>query len=443
MSIVCIAPRDLYLRLSFGNTFRDRLLKMKLTLHMITRLMSVSLYSFMVFKRSGIDAAMRVIIPLVILGLCSSDIYLSAQSHRAVVRFYVGDTVLRPDIFSNRQALDSLRSVAIRMSCDSSVTMTGIHFKGYASPEGPHALNRRLSRQRRQALENYVRTYCSWPDSLADSSDAVYDSIMAADYISASPAARKDLLKSLDMLRYASVDIEYRQRVPLHDRRKAIDTGDSDYVARSVAGISLRPVIPADAPDEIIGVAVAGTSEGSCSPLYIGLKTNMLYDALLIPTLGADIHVGRRLSVSGQWSYAWWSRDRRHRYWRYYGGDLGIRWWFGRQARVKPLSGHHVGVYAQIFTYDFETGGRGEMGAKFNYGGGVEYGFSLPLRRRLSIDFSIGVGYIGGRYYDYKPIDGHYVWQATRNRRWVGPTKAEISIVWLIGCGNYNVKGGL
>lgn len=416
---------------------------MKLTLRTITRLMSVSLSSFMVFKRSGIDAAMRVVLPVVILWLCSSNIYLSAQSHRAVVRFHVGDTVLRSDIFDNRRVLDSLRFVAIRMSCDSSVTVTGIHFKGYASPEGPHALNRRLSRQRRHALENYVRTYYSWPDSMADSTDAVYDSIMAAEYLSASPACRRDLQKSLDMLRYASVDIEYQQRASLHGRRKSIAAGGSVGASRSAAGVSLCHMIPADAPGEILGVDVAGTSEGRCFPLYIGLKTNMLYDALLIPTLGADVHVGRRLSVSGQWSYAWWSRDRRHRYWRYYGGDLGIRWWFGRQARVKPLSGHHVGVYAQIFTYDFETGGRGEMGAKFNYGGGVEYGFSLPVRRRLSIDFSIGAGYIEGRYYDYKPIDGHYVWQATRNRRWLGPTKAEISIVWLIGCGNYNVKGGL
>ena len=177
-------------------------------------------------------------------------------------------------------------------------------------------------------------------------------------------------------------------------------------------------------------------------PLYIGLKTNMLYDALLIPTLGAEFYVGRGFSVTGQWSYAWWSRDARHRYWRFYGGDAGVRRWFGKAAKDKPLTGHHLGVYGQIFTYDFETGGNGQMGAKFNYGGGIEYGFALPIARRLNIDFSIGIGFIAGKYYRYKPIDGHYVWQSTHHRRWFGPTKAEISLVWLIGCGNRNKKGG-
>lgn len=40
------------------------------------------------------------------------------------------------------------------------------------------------------------------------------------------------------------------------------------------------------------------------------------------------------------------------------------------------------------------------------------------------------------------PLDGHYVWQATKNRHWFGPTKAEISLVWLLGRGNSNNKKG-
>lgn len=83
------------------------------------------------------------------------------------------------------------------------------------------------------------------------------------------------------------------------------------------------------------------------------------------------------------------------------------------------------------------------MGNKYNYGGGLEYGFSLPVARRINIDFTLGVGYLGGQYYEYTPIDGHYVWQATKQRHWFGPTKAEVSLVWLIGRGNSNrQKGG-
>ena len=72
----------------------------------------------------------------------------------------------------------------------------------------------------------------------------------------------------------------------------------------------------------------------------------------------------------------------------------------------------------------------------------MEYGYSLPVANRLNIDFTLGVGYWGGKYYEYTPLDGHYVWKATKNRHWFGPTKAEISLVWLLGRGNSNNKKG-
>jgi hypothetical protein len=34
------------------------------------------------------------------------------------------------------------------------------------------------------------------------------------------------------------------------------------------------------------------------------------------------------------------------------------------------------------------------------------------------------------------------VWQATKNRTMIGPTKLEISLVWLLGYGNENEKKG-
>ena len=135
-----------------------------------------------------------------------------------------------------------------------------------------------------------------------------------------------------------------------------------------------------------------------------------------------------------------------------YGGDIAVRKWLGRKAAEKPLTGHHLGLYGQVFTYDFEWGGTGYMGGRPgktlwnspNYAMGVEYGYSLPIARRLNIDFTIGVGYWGGKYYTYSPLDGHDVWESTKKRHWFGPTKAEISLVWLLGRGNSNNrKGGM
>ena len=177
-------------------------------------------------------------------------------------------------------------------------------------------------------------------------------------------------------------------------------------------------------------------------PFYMSLKTNLLSDVAIVPNIGAEFYLGRDFTVSASWSYSWWKNDRTKWYWRTYGGDIAVRKYFGAAAKVKPLTGHHAGVYAQAFTYDFAGGKSGQLCDTWSYGAGVEYGYSLPISRRLNLDFALGVGYLGGLYKEYIPQDDCYVWQATKRRHWFGPTKAEVSLVWLIGNGNFNKGKG-
>ena len=187
-------------------------------------------------------------------------------------------------------------------------------------------------------------------------------------------------------------------------------------------------------------------------PFYMAVKTNLLYDAALVPNIGVEFYLKDGWSVGAGWMYGWWKKDRIHWYWRAYGGDVTVRKWLGKKAEEKPLTGHHIGVYGQVLTYDFETGGRGYMGGepggslfdRANFVGGIEYGYALPVARRLNLDFSIGIGYMGGKYHEYVPMDDCYVWQATKQRHYFGPTRLEVSLVWLLGQGNVNkiTKGG-
>jgi hypothetical protein len=184
---------------------------------------------------------------------------------------------------------------------------------------------------------------------------------------------------------------------------------------------------------------------------YMSLQTNMLYDIMAVPNIGLEFYLGKGFSIDTNWMYAWWHSDPANFYWRTYGGDIAARYWFGRKAKEKPLTGHHIGLYGQMLTYDFALGGRGQIGGvskgtlwdKANFGVGLEYGYSLPIATRLNLDFNIGLGYFWGEYQEYIPQDNCYVWQSTKYRRWIGPTKAEISLVYLIGRYNFNRgKGG-
>lgn len=180
------------------------------------------------------------------------------------------------------------------------------------------------------------------------------------------------------------------------------------------------------------------TGCAECCIPPVALRSNLLSDIALIPNIGVTVPFGSRWAVDISWSYAWWSNDNSHRYWRTYGGNVEARVYLGKREGKNRMEGHHLGIYGQMLTYDFEFGDKGYMAPKWSYGGGIAYGFTLPLTTRLSLDFSLGVGYIGGKQYRYIPAGDRYVWQSTRNVNYIGPTRCEVSLVWLIGKGNIN-----
>ena len=387
---------------------------------------------------------------------------VSAQENCDTVRihFRQGDAQLDLSFGDNRAALEGIVQRLWEKRGDPALRLERLVYVGGASPEGSVAINRRLSEERARALFGYLARYVSLPDSmtasefvgrdwegllrLAEQDEGVPFRAEALALLqeicrekgddSLDPLGRLQRLRGGEPYRYmyrelfpalrrSQVEFRYRAVEPLvvHDTLWLRDTvwlHDTVYV-------EVKTEVPVR------------------KPFYMSLHTNMLYDLALVPNGGVEFYLGRGWSVAGNWMYAWWKSDRKHNYWRIYGGDLAVRKYFGRLAKEKPLTGHHAGVYGGIVTYDFELGGRGYLGDRWSWHAGVEYGYALPIARRLNLDFSLGLGYLGGEYKEYLPIDDCYVWQATKRRRWFGPTKAGIALVWLIGHGNENQgKGG-
>lgn len=407
-------------------------------------------------------------------------LYSFGQENRkeVCIGFPVGNSTLDTAYGDNAARLSEVVSFLENVKSDNTLELLEVSFCGSASPEGTIATNRKLSSERRMALENYVRGRVPLPDSIISRCEGFIAWERLAKLVEESDMPHKE--EAVDVLRNIP-EFTYNNKGVLVDSRKKrlmeLQYGRTwrymnehffDQIRNaSVILVTVRqkqvieektvakeePVVPAPA-DTTAVVEKANTtvtvSPETSKPFYMALKTNMLYDVLAVPNIGIEFYLGRNWTVSADWMYGWWSKNSRHRYWRIYGGDIAIRKWFGKEANEKPLTGHHIGIYGQAFTYDFEWGGKGYMGGepggtlwdKTNYATGVEYGYSLPVANRLNIDFTLGVGYWGGKYYEYIPLDGHYVWQSTKNRHWFGPTKAEISLVWLLGKGNSNNKKG-
>ena len=173
-------------------------------------------------------------------------------------------------------------------------------------------------------------------------------------------------------------------------------------------------------------------------PFYLAIETNLLYDAIVIPNIGAEIGVYKGLTIGGNYQNIWLRNSSYTRWYRFEGFEVGINYYINKENR--PFKGHHFGIYGQMVTWDFTIDGRGYLAERWAYGGGIVYGYALPIGKRFNLDFEIGVGYLGGNMHEYIPQDGHRVWQFVEPFHWIGPTKIGITLQWLIGRGNHNGK---
>lgn len=401
-----------------------------------------------------------------------------AQESTTEIRidYRLGSQTLEPEYADNAARLERIVSYLQEIKQDTTLNIVSISFCGAASPEGSYELNKRLAQGRLAALEAFVRSHVEVPEALVQRKEDYIPWNELAQLVQASDMAYKDEIISIlnedsQLVQYRTgkrqVDARVSKLKALHGgtvwrtlNRQFFSKMRNAYAVFVTVQRKPAPVVepapepepepePVIEPTPIVEPEPAPEPEPEPAPVvdtrkpfYMSVSTNMLYDLLAVPNVGVEFYLGKNWSVAGHWMYAWWKSDKKHRYWRTYGGDLAVRKWFGKKAEEKPLTGHHLGLYGQIITYDFETGGRGYLGDKWSYAGGIEYGYSLPIATRLNLDFTMGVGYLGGEYKEYIPIDTHYVWQATKNRHWFGPTKLEVSLVWLLGYGNKNVKKG-
>ena len=169
----------------------------------------------------------------------------------------------------------------------------------------------------------------------------------------------------------------------------------------------------------------------------VSLRTNLLFDAAVIPNVGVEWGVGSRWSMLANGMYIWLKNDSRHRYWRWAVADVEVRRWLVPRnvPSASRRMGVHVGPYAAVYRYDVEFGGEGQR-SDFNWGVGLAAGYQYPIGRRWSLDFTLSIGYIDGKYKKYSHGEKGYMWEADYRRRYFGPTKAEVALVWDIGGGS-------
>ena len=406
------------------------------------------------------------------------------DSLRTTIYFRPGYSLLELSYRDNAANMKALTQGIQTIKGNPCVQLQHIRILSAASPEGNSALNKRVAKRRGERLRDYLKETLVLPDSIFTVSSAGEDWQGLASLIAREKTPWRN--KALQIIRHTPewvtrngkvVDGRKRQlqnldggkawKYMLDNHFYTLRTGAivvcevktlADESTPSAAEARLEQARLEQARPESASQQSASQSPSSPpfpaipsqvnpeqapppAASYFALKSNLLYDALLVPNLSLEASIGSGWTLGAGGMLAWWSKDAKHRYWRIYGGDLEIRKYFGTLSKSKPLQGHHLGIYGDFLTYDFEFGAKGYQ-SKATYAAGIRYGYSHPIANRLNLDFALGIGYLHSNYKTYVPRDGCYVYQETKKQKWLGPTQAEISLVWLLGKGNTNKKKG-
>ena len=408
------------------------------------------------------------------------------DSLRTTIYFRPGYSLLELSYRDNAANMKALTQGIQTIKGNPCVQLQHIRILSAASPEGNSALNKRVAKHRGERLRDYLKETLVLPDSIFTVSSAGEDWQGLASLIAKEKTPWRN--KALQIIRHTPEWVTRNGKVVDGRKRQLqnLDGGkawkymlDNHFYTLRTGAVVVCEVktlaaestpsaaearleqarqeqarlesasqqsasqSPSSPPFPAIPSQVHPSSESQSPPVasYFALKSNLLYDALLVPNLSLEASIGSGWTLGAGGMFAWWSKDAKHRYWRIYGGDLEIRKYFGTLAKSKPLQGHHLGIYGDFLTYDFEFGAKGYQ-SKATYAAGIKYGYSHPIAKRLNLDFALGIGYLHSNYKTYVPRDGCYVYQETKKRKWLGPTQAEISLVWLLGKGNTNKKKG-
>lgn len=380
--------------------------------------------------------------------LSSVGSYAQADQGGIMLQFRMNEYTIDPKYKENAKVIESIENL-LKQDIVGYVSISVS-----SSPDGPYASNERLARNRAKSIaalfEGRIAPELLDITVIPENWDGIVEMIEDSYTYS-------DKGEILEILNNTEIDYDERER-----RLRALNYGSTwrymcrEYLPKLRSASMIRLYREAPSKNIRIYPQVKSLSslvvshrqepqikrEKRSAPVrerdfVIAFRSNLLYDLALVPNIGVEFHLGKGWSLGLDYNHAWWNLPGKNYYWRILGGGLDFRKYFGKITSSRPLSGHHIGLYAQAFTYDIELGGRGQI-SDLTYSGGLEYGYSLPLGDNFNIDFGAGFGFAGGEYKVYDPEDGCYVWKETRQRYYYGPTKGEISLVWIIG----HKKGG-
>lgn len=369
---------------------------------------------------------------------------ISGSAH---VDFVLDKTDIRPAYHNNEEELAKLRSQIDSVVNDSMATARKMTIHGYASPEGPYRHNVDLARERTKSLKRYINELYAFSDDFIETDYTPEDWNGFRRFVEQSDLPHRDeILEIIDQdmepdAKLRKIQRKYRReyRLILHDYFPYLRHSDYtiDYTRRELIERPGELDTINKMPQRRLDPTTSMAQFNTYRPLF-ALKTNLLFDLALAPNIELEVPFGKDMLYSAmiEWWTPWYVWHNNSRAYEFQTLGLELRRWF-RNCRkgLPPLSGTFVGVYYANGKYDLEWNSDGDQGEFNSVGATIGYSWVLHKYLNLEASFSAGVFWGPRRHYKGMFDDTHLIWQYTGHTTYVGPTKAKISLVWLIGPG--------
>lgn len=187
----------------------------------------------------------------------------------------------------------------------------------------------------------------------------------------------------------------------------------------------------------LVAIAVLLVYAPTVHAQHVSVKTNLLYDALLSPTLGVEVGLAPRWSFDVSGTVNFWTVSNKR--WRQWMVQPEARYWFCQRYSGSFLGFHAIGGQYNFGNIDF--GGYNFLGTNLKQledhrlqgwmaGAGIAYGYSWILDERWNLEAEIGVGWIYTLYDRFMCEGCGAMDQSKRAHNYVGPTKAAINLIY-------------
>ncbi len=426
--------------------------------------------------------AIRICVILLFLLPASVFGQMLQESKQIEFYFRLDKYAVDSTYLDNSERLGALTELLNSIQNDSNKQLVSIDINSYTSPEGGRSYNKTLSLHRTESTYKYLTENFEIADSLIQQSHSGIDWAGLEQMVESSDMQYRDevlhILRTVpeETWRYVKptdrwltlVDSRTKHLMDLKGgkpynyifekfypylRRGVVVTINFKKIA--TPAVVEQPYYPTS-PLSTLDLPVFYTPAEIEKPI-LAVKTNLLFDAASLLNVELEVPIGERWSIAGEWIFPWWttcggrdnawnsSKNNPRNTLEILNGNVEARYWLGDRTGKPVLTGWNVGLYAGGGLYDLERNAKGYQG-EFFLAAGVSAGYAHTINKRgnLRMEYTVGFGYLETQYRYYEEHWGiddswHTIRQYNGSYSWFGPTRARVSLVWLL---SHKKRGG-